>query len=129
MTDQPFAPSFDPPAPQPPRPTHHHFDILGSGTGTIYRDPPPRPVGWGPDDGSWYTPEARPGFHANTTPDYLAGHPELEPFVVNPVRLRQGWQDGETVAMRFADRAEFLAVAGDGAVPPEPVAVGPLDLG
>lgn len=54
------------------------------------------------------------GGHLNTTPEYLAAHPQLEPFVVTPSALRRVWSGDDpanptqTVALRFADEAEAL---------------------
>jgi len=61
-------------------------------------------------------PVALEGWHVNTTPAHLAEHPELAPFVVTPSMLRRVWagDDAEnptqTVALRFADEAEVLAL-------------------
>jgi hypothetical protein len=55
------------------------------------------------------------GWHVNTTPDYLAAHPDLAPFVVTPAVLRRVWagddpaNPSQTVALRFADEAEALS--------------------
>lgn len=59
------------------------------------------------------------GWHVNTTPDYLADHPELEQFVVSPSTLRRVWAGDDpqnptqTVAMRFADETEARGFVGD----------------
>ena len=58
------------------------------------------------------------GWHVNTTIDGLAARPDLAPYVVTPSRLRRVWAGDdpvnptETVALRFADEAEALAVLG-----------------
>lgn len=52
-----------------------------------------------------------PGWHVNTTPDYLAEHPELAAFVVEPSPLRRVWAGDDhdnpvmTVPLRFTDKA------------------------
>lgn len=67
-------------------------------------------------------PTLLPGWHVNTTPEYLAERPELEPFVVTPSTFRRVWSGDDpetptqTVALRFADEAEALA-AGIGIQP------------
>ena len=61
-------------------------------------------------------PVALSGWHVNTTPEYMAEHPELEPFVVTPSHLRRVWAGDDpvnpvsTVALKFADEAEALSV-------------------
>ncbi len=61
-------------------------------------------------------PVALTGWHVNTTPEYMAEHPELEPFVVIPSALRRVWAGDDpvnpvsTVALKFADEAEALAM-------------------
>lgn len=63
-------------------------------------------------------PVALPGWHVNTTPEYMAEHPELEPFVVTPSHLRRVWAGDDpvnpvsTVALRFVDEAEAIDVIG-----------------
>ncbi len=65
-------------------------------------------------------PVALTGWHVNTTPAGLAARPDLTPYVVTPSHLRRVWAGDDaanptmTVALRFADEAEALAVlAGD----------------
>ncbi len=59
-----------------------------------------------------------PGFHVNTTTAILAERPDLEPYVVTPETLMRVWAGDDpdnptmTVALRFADEAEALAVIG-----------------
>lgn len=59
-------------------------------------------------------PEALPGWHANVTPEMVT--PDLKPYVVTPSRLRRVWAGDDpvepqiTVALRFADEAEGMAV-------------------
>ena len=54
-----------------------------------------------------------PSYHVNVTPDEMT--PELEAFVVTPTALRRVWAGDSrwnptiTVALRFADEAEFRA--------------------
>lgn len=63
-------------------------------------------------------PVAYPGWRVNITADGLAARPDLEPCVVTPSRLRQVWAGDDpeapdvTVALRFADEAEAIAVLG-----------------
>lgn len=63
-------------------------------------------------------PVALSGWHVNTTPEYMAEHPELEPFVVTPSHLRRVWAGDDpvnpvsTVALRFVDEAEAIDVIG-----------------
>lgn len=53
-----------------------------------------------------------PGWHVNVTADYLAEHPELAAFVVEPSPLRRVWAGDDpaaplvTVPLRFADQTE-----------------------
>ncbi|URI15917.1 hypothetical protein [Brevundimonas albigilva] len=57
-------------------------------------------------------PTLLPGFHVNVTTDYLAEHPELAAFVVEPSPLRRVWAGDDpdnpivTVPLRFDDEAE-----------------------
>ena len=61
-------------------------------------------------------PEGEPvllaGWHVNVTTDYLAEHPELEPFIVQPSPMRRVWAGDDhtnpavTVPLHFADEAE-----------------------
>lgn len=61
-------------------------------------------------------PVALSGWHVNTTPEYMAEHPELEPFQIVPSALRRVWAGDDpvnpvsTVALKFADEAEALSV-------------------
>lgn len=63
-------------------------------------------------------PVALTGWHVNVTPEYMAEHPELEPFVVTPSHLRRVWAGDDpvnpvsTVALRFVDEAEALGMIG-----------------
>lgn len=62
-------------------------------------------------------PVALTGWHVNITLQGLASRPDLTPFVVVPAQLRREWArlPGEpqiTVALRFADEAEALAMLG-----------------
>lgn len=64
-------------------------------------------------------PVALTGWHVNITLQGLAARPDLTPFVVAPAQLRREWArlPGEpqiTVALRFADEAEALAILGGG---------------
>lgn len=98
------------------RPTHHHYDVLGSGTGLIY-PAIVRPDGWVPGD-PLATPEPIAGFHVNTTADWLEMTPALEPYVITPTEQSLEWAGGVTVALRFDSLEDFLTVAGDDAIPP-----------
>jgi hypothetical protein len=77
------------------------FDLIG-----ILYDPPAE------EDGA-FTPIE--GWHVNTTPECLALHPGLEPFVVQPGTLRRVWAGDSpdnpvlTVALQFADETEAVA--------------------
>lgn len=56
------------------------------------------------------------GWHINTTPAGLIKRPDLAAYVVTPSRLRRVWAGDDpvnpisTVALRFADEAEALAL-------------------
>ena len=58
------------------------------------------------------------GWHVNTTPAGLAARPDLAPYVVTPSQLRRVWSGDDplnptaTVALRFTDEAEAVAVLG-----------------
>lgn len=58
------------------------------------------------------------GWHVNTTPEHLAAHPELGPFVITPTVLRRVWAGDDpeapvmTVALQFADEAEGRTALG-----------------
>jgi hypothetical protein len=61
-----------------------------------------------------------PGYHVNTTPEFLTQHPEVAAHVVTPTpnTLRQVWAGDDcanpvlTVPLTFADEAEAKAVLG-----------------
>lgn len=122
MSDQPFAPSFEPPAPPPPRALWLDVDVIG-----VLHRKVMVPEGWMPGE-PLLEVAALTGWHVNTRPEIVDARPELEPFVVTPNNPRVLWQGGETVALRFADEAEFDAVMGPDARPPAPVTIGPIDL-
>lgn len=58
------------------------------------------------------------GWHVNVTPAVLAARPELAPYVVEPTPFRRVWAGDDchaaalTVALRFANEGEWLAVVG-----------------
>lgn len=58
------------------------------------------------------------GWHVNTTPEHMAAHPELDPFVITPTVLRRVWAGDDpeapvmTVALQFADEAEGRTALG-----------------
>ena len=65
-------------------------------------------------EGNELTPaKTLPGYHVNVTPDEMT--PELEAYRVEPSPLRRVWAGDSrwnptiTVALRFADEAEFRA--------------------
>ena len=70
------------------------IDIIGD----LYDPHPTDPEG---------DPVLLPGWHVNVTADYLADHPELAPFVVEPSSLRRVWAGDDpdnpvvTVPLRF----------------------------
>lgn len=59
-------------------------------------------------------PVTRDGWHVNALPEGLAERPELEPYVVEPTRMRRVFagREADTVALVFVDEAEAQEIIG-----------------
>lgn len=86
------------------------FDVIG-----IIR----RPALFDGDNVMTHAEVVYPGWRVNTTHAVMASRPDLEHFVINPPVLGRVWAGDDpanptmTVALRFADEEEAIAVIGD----------------